>query len=181
MIGWLILACEIGFWVFILLGLFVRYKLKQPTLGAVLLLCTPIIDVLLIVFTVIDLRNGAEANVFHSLAAVYVGATIAFGKSMVQWADNRFIHLFGDGFQRPAQPSRQTHPSRAKKERLGWYRHVLAWAIGIALLGSIIWIVDRPTATDTMLGTARSWTVILLIDFIWSFSYTLWPKEKLHQ
>ncbi|WP_028545649.1 hypothetical protein [Paenibacillus taiwanensis] len=181
MIGWLILACEIGFWIFILLGLFVRYKLRQPTLGAIFLLCTPVIDVLLIAFTVIDLRNGAEANVFHSLAAVYVGATIAFGKSMVQWADKRFIHLFGGSSQQPAQPPRQAYLSRAKKERLGWYRHVLAGSIGIALLGGIIWIVDRPATTDTMLGTARLWTIILLIDFIWSFSYTLWPKEKAQQ
>ncbi|MBN3523608.1 hypothetical protein [Paenibacillus apiarius] len=177
MIGWLILACEIGFWVFILLGLFARYRLRQRTLGTVLLLCTPLIDILLIVFTVVDLRNGAAATAFHGLAAVYVGVSIAFGKRMIQWADERFAHLFAGG-SRPLSSSVKHGAQHAKQERAGWYRHVLAWAIGSLLLFGIIYSVGNANQTESLLKTAQMWTAILIIDFIWSFSYTLWPRKS---
>ncbi|WP_337484736.1 hypothetical protein [Paenibacillus sp. OSY-SE] len=125
MIGWLILACEIGFWVFILLGLFARYRLRQRTLGSVLLFCTPLIDILLIVFTIIDLKNGAAATTFHGLAAVYVGVSIAFGKRMIQWADDRFAHLFA-GAPRPLSlPSSMAHntPNRNAPAGIGMFSH----------------------------------------------------------
>lgn len=28
-------------------------------------------------------------------------------------------------------------------------------------------------------GLRRIWFVILAVDFLWSFSYALWPREKL--
>jgi len=40
MIAAMIIACEIGFWVFVLAGLAFRYLLGMRRLGAVLLACT---------------------------------------------------------------------------------------------------------------------------------------------
>jgi len=176
MIGWLILACEIGFWVFILAGLFVRYILRRKKLGAMLLLCTPILDLILIAATVIDMKNGAEADFFHGLAAIYVGATVAYGRQMVQWADVRFAHLFAGG-PKPVRASKYG-AERARRERQGWFRHLLAWMIGVALLFGIIFIVGDADRTVKLLNMAKGWSIILLIDFAISFSYTLWPKKE---
>ena len=63
----LIVACEIGFWVILLLGLACRYLLRWEQLSRALLLGLPIIDALLLVFTAIDLRNGATATFAHGL------------------------------------------------------------------------------------------------------------------
>ncbi len=38
----------------------------------------------------VDLYNGATATIVHGIAAVYIGGSLAFGKSMIQWADERF-------------------------------------------------------------------------------------------
>ena len=51
--------CEIAFWFVILLGLVTRYILNQQTLGLFFLALTPIIDLILIITTVVDLMNGA--------------------------------------------------------------------------------------------------------------------------
>lgn len=175
MIGWLIVAGEIAFWLFVAAGLFARYILRKEKLGALLLLCTPIIDVFLIVFTVIDLRNGTPAGTFHGLAAIYVGVTVAFGRSMIAWADARFLYWFAKGPKPAGKP--KYGKSRARRERLGWYRHLWAWALGSALLYGMIYFIDNPEQTKQLQEMSNLWFVILAIDFAVSFSYTLWPKQ----
>ena len=59
----LIVACEIGFWVVLGAGLVTRYLLGRRQLGAVLLTLVPLIDLVLLVATVIDLSGGATAGV----------------------------------------------------------------------------------------------------------------------
>ena len=60
MIVHLIIACEIMFWVFIAAGLAARYLLRRKTLGAALLICAPLVDVVLLVATALDLRAAAR-------------------------------------------------------------------------------------------------------------------------
>ncbi|MBW7477630.1 hypothetical protein K0T92_23190 [Paenibacillus oenotherae] len=175
MIGWLIVAGEAAFWLFVIGGLFARYVLRKEKLGALLLLGTPVIDILLILFTVIDLRNGAAASVFHGLAAIYVGVTVAFGRGMIAWADARFLYMFAGGPKPAGKP--RYGKERAKRERTGWYKHLLAWALGSALLLGMIVLVNHPEQTGPLQQMSLLWAGILLIDFAISFSYTLWPKQ----
>ncbi|MCP9964683.1 hypothetical protein LUW74_13890 [Actinomadura madurae] len=101
----IIAACEIGFWVVLAAGLAARYPLRLRRTGAALLLCVPLIDLVLLAATVIDLRGGATAGTGHGLAAAYLGYSVAFGHSMVRWADERFAHRFAGGPRRAAGPS----------------------------------------------------------------------------
>lgn len=55
-----IVACEIGFWLVLLAGLLARYMLRRRRLGAVLLAGVPLIDIVLLALTVVDLRQGAR-------------------------------------------------------------------------------------------------------------------------
>ncbi|MDW4075948.1 hypothetical protein QI255_12230, partial [Staphylococcus saprophyticus] len=86
-IVWLIIFCEVAFWVVILLGLVTRYILKQKTLGLLFLALTPVIDLIILITTSIDLMNGATAEIPHAIAAVYISVSLVFGKSMINWAD----------------------------------------------------------------------------------------------
>lgn len=169
-----IVAAEIGFWVILASGLTARYVLRRPRLGAVLLVATPLVDVLLLVATVIDLRAGATATVAHSLAAIYIAVSLAFGHSMVRWADVRFAHRFAGG---PApEPAPRHGRAHAAHERRGWLRHLLAWAVGSGLMLIGVAAVGDPDRTEALLQTAGLWTLILTIDFLISFSYTLFPR-----
>lgn len=175
MLGWFIVACEIGFWVFVLAGLVSRYLFKQKRLSKILFVCTPIVDLLLLVVTVIDLKNGATATTVHGIAAIYIGVSVAYGHRMIKWADERFAHYFADG-PRPDK-GKKYGKAFAKKERSGWYLHVLAWIVGIVLLGAIILYINNPAQTEALYQTAKLWTLVLGIDFLISFSYTIFPKK----
>lgn len=176
MIGWLIVICEIGFWVLVVAGLVARYLLGWKKIGAGLLISTPIVDLILIIATVVDLRSGTTAGAMHGLAAIYIGATVAFGKGMIGWADRHFAYRFAGGAKPEPQP--KSGRAHAKREREGWYRHFLAWCIGTALLWAMVWLVGDAEQTKTLARMSGVWTMVLGIDFVISFSYTLWPKAE---
>lgn len=177
MIYALIVACEVGFWVVLLAGLAARYLLRRPRLGAALLVCVPLVDLVLLVASAMDLRyGGGEADLAHGLAAIYLGVSVAWGHSMVRWADARFAHRFAGG-PPPERPPR-TGPEHARRERRQWGRHLLAWAVCCALLLGGVALVGDPGRTGALTGIAGGWTLVLAVDFLWSFSYTLWPRKK---
>ena len=65
---WLIIFCEVAFWVVILLGLVTRYVFRQKKLGLFFLALTPVVDLILLVATTMDLMNGATAEIPHAIA-----------------------------------------------------------------------------------------------------------------
>jgi hypothetical protein len=85
------------------------------------------------------------------------------------WADRWAAYLLS-GAPRPVKPPK-AGPERARRERLGWYRHLLAWAVGTGLmgLGALLVGFDRSSA---LLAPAVPWTIVLVIDFFVSFSYS---------
>ncbi len=139
----IILACEIGFWVVLAAGLSARYLLGRRRLGAILLACVPLVDLVLLAATVTDLSRGATASFAHGLAAAYLGVSVAFGHSMIRWADERFAHRFAAG---PA-PRRlpRAGPARTRYEWREFGKALIAWAIGCALLLAAIAIVGTPS------------------------------------
>lgn len=172
----LIIACEIGFWLLLVAGLLARYALRRPGLGAVLLMLTPVVDVVLLVATTVDLRRGADATAVHALAAVYIGVSVAFGSSMVRWADARLAHRLGAGPAPTPRPRRGR--AHARHERRQWARHALAWAIGSSLMLLAWLLVGDPERSERLLQTAQLWTLVLVIDGAISWSYTFWPRPE---
>jgi hypothetical protein len=173
LIAFIILA-EVAFWLTLFAGLFTRYVLRRPRLGMALLFATPLVDLLLLTATTVDLRRGGEAALPHALAAVYIGVSVAWGQRMISWADTRSAHRFAGGPppERPPRAGRE----HAARERREWARHAVAWLTGTALLGVGILVVGDLDRTQALVSTAALWTLVLAIDFAISFSYTLWPR-----
>jgi hypothetical protein len=172
----LIIAAEIGFWVLLGAGLATRYLLRWRRVSTVLLVCVPLIDVVLLVATIIDLRRGAEPEWGHGLAALYIGFSVAFGKDMIRWADERFAHRFAGG-PKPWKPP--TH-GRAKMvyEWKAWGKAVLGWAVAAVLLGLGYLLVGDPDKGQTLLGWALKPVVPLAIWFIfWPLWETVFPSK----
>jgi hypothetical protein len=164
-----IAACEIGFWVILGAGLVARYLLRWRTVGAVLLVCVPLVDLVLFVATVIDLRRGTTANFTHGLAAAYIGFSVAFGHSMVRWADQRFAHRFAGG-PPPWKPPKGGWP-RARYEWREWFKGLLGWALACALLGGGVLMVDDWDRTRERVA----WVVRLSIALVvWLVFWPVW-------
>lgn len=174
MIAMVIVACEIAFWLFVVAGLLFRYLLKLPKAGKLLLIGSPVVDLILLAAAAADLKQGAFAGWEHGLAAVYIGVSIVHGHRIIRWADVRFAHRFAAG---PAPERKIKHGSaHARSERHGWFLHLASWAIGCAILaGMILWANDE-SRTESLRQITRLWSFILCIDFLISFSYTFWPR-----
>jgi hypothetical protein len=164
----LIVVTEITFWAVLVAGLAARYGLDRPRLGLALLLATPLVDLFLLVATTADLREGGDAALPHALAAVYIGVSVAWGHRIISWADARFAHRFAGG-PKPVRAPR-TGALHAARERQEWLRHLLAWAVGSALLGLGVLAVGDLERTQALVNMIALWTLVLAVDFIVSFS-----------
>ena len=163
-----IAACEIGFWVLLVAGLATRYLLRLPKAGMVLLAGVPLVDVVMLVASVIDIQRGGEQSFKHSLAAIFIGVSVGFGHQTLKWADKWAAHFMA-GAPRPVKPPKGG-PERARRERAGWFRHLLAYAVGTGIMLGLGVLSGQ--GYDALLGPAWTWTIVLVIDAIVSFSYT---------
>jgi hypothetical protein len=169
----LIIGCEAAFWVLLVLALAARYLWKRDRLSRALLLSLPVVDVLLLIFTALDLRSGTVATHAHGLATAYVGFTIAFGSVAVKWADERFAHRFANGPPPVRAPSRGMPALRY--ELALWVRCIVAWAITVPLLIALIAFVDNEAITKGLHGwfNIAFFSTILWFLFgpVWSLFY----------
>ncbi|MER5727064.1 hypothetical protein ABT084_01695 [Streptomyces sp. NPDC002138] len=170
----LIIACEVGFWVLLAAGLALRYLARKPRLGAAVLLCEPLLELVLLVATVLDLKNGAEPTWTHGLAALYIGYTVGFGHYTVKWLDGHAAHRFGGG---PKPPGALHGKARALHEWKLWLRTLVAAAVALGLLQLAVWYVGDAAAAEPL----RGWQAVALrvtgIHGIIAATYTLWPRK----
>ncbi len=171
----IIVACEIGFWVLIAAGLVARYALGRAKLGGALLVCAPVVDVVLLVATVIDLSRGATAEFAHGLAAAYIGFSVAFGHGLIGWADERFAHRFAGG-PAPSRPPRCGR-ARVQHEWREFRKAVLAWSISSTLLATAILVVGDAARTAELQGWLVRLGVVLAIWSLWPITLSIWPAR----
>lgn len=165
-----IVACEIGFWVVLALGLAARYLAGLRTLSSVLLLCVPVLDALLLALIAWDLlANGTTADFTHGLGAVYLGFTIAFGHQVIARVDAWFAHHFADGPVPPRPPS--SGAGRVRYEWAQWLRMLLCALVASAVLGGITLLVADPARTDELVAwIARVW----FVTGVWLLGWPVW-------
>lgn len=163
------------------LGLLSRYVLGQKRLGMGLLYCVPLIDLILLVATAFDLHSGTVANFFHGLAAAYLGFTIAFGRGMVQWADERFAFRFADGPEPQKAPAFGEEAIRYEWQL--WFRALGACLITCILILLAILYVGDTDKTEALVSWLPNMAFFVLLP--WLIFGPLWvrvfPKKKPEQ
>jgi hypothetical protein len=168
-----VIACEIGFWVVIALGLLARYVLRWRRTGAALLALTPVVDLVLLTATAIDLRSGATASFAHALSALYLGFSIAYGHALVRAADIRFAHRFAGG---PA-PRKLHGAAYAVSCWKDLVRTTVAAAIAAGAVLLLGWIAGDPSRTQALDGVFPILLLLVAIELITAVGYTVWPKR----
>jgi len=176
MLFWFIIACEIGFWVLLALGLFARYVWNLQKTSAMILLCVPLVDVALLIATTVDLSSGRSAEFAHGLAAVYLGFTAVYGHSIIKWADAYVAYKFYSGKKNSVNIYGWTY---AKYEWLQWLRGVLACAIAAILLSMAIFYIDNPSKTEALdQWYANMFWVLGIWLVFWPLWYSVFPKKE---
>ena len=176
-IAWAIVICEILFWVFIASGLAARYIGKKEKLGFVLLAMTPVVDLVLLGLTGFDLYRGSTATMAHGIAAIYIGVSVAYGKSMIRWADDQFCFYI---LKTKKKPAKKAGLAFAKHDFLNWLRHLFAFILGSGLLLLLtIWIGDAER-TEVFQQILRLWALVVGLDLLITLSYFIWPRPARH-
>jgi hypothetical protein len=171
----LIGACEVGFWVLLGAGLVTRYVLRARRVSTVLLVLVPVLDVVLVTASLLDVATGAPPGLTHGLAAVYLGFTVAFGHSMIHWADTRFAHRFAGGPPPPRPP--RYGAAKVAHEWKEWGKIVLAWgiALGVIAVTALVAGTGIPAPTDWPTDPMWSWAARLVpVVVIWFVGWPLW-------
>ncbi|MEV5201978.1 hypothetical protein [Streptomyces sp. NPDC053720] len=174
MIVTLIVLCEVAFWVLLAAGLALRYWAKKPRLGAAVLLCEPLLEVVLLVVTAIDLKNGAQPDWKHGLAAVYIGFTVGLGHSTIRWADARVAHRFAGG-PPPVKPPKYGM-ARAAHEWKVAARWTVAAVTALALLQAAVWYVGGEGDVSSLQAWQQKMLFVIGLNVVIAGSYTLFPK-----
>ena len=161
---WLIGASEIGFWVLLGAGLLARYLLRLRRVSTVLLVMVPLLDLVLIGASLADVAGGSPPGQVHGLAAVYLGGTVAFGHSIIRWADGWFAHRFAGGPPPPKAP--KYGREKVAHEWREWSKVVLLLVIAVAVMGLVELVAGRgwpQLAGDPMWSWAQRVGVVALI------------------
>lgn len=173
MIYALIVACEALFWVFIGVGLMLRYPLARPRAGLVTLALVPVVDAILLVAVAIDLRLGATAALAHLLAAFYLGFSLAYGHRLIAWADRWFAYRYAAG-PRPARLSGAAY-TRVLWGDVG--RSGMAVVIASGVIWALTWWADAPERT-VALASGYTWAALIVaVEVVVALSYTIWPRR----
>ncbi|MFI6879696.1 hypothetical protein ACIBL6_40275 [Streptomyces sp. NPDC050400] len=175
MIVTLIVICEVAFWVLLAAGLALRYWAKMPRTGVAVLLCEPLLEVLLFVVTAIDLKNGAEPDWKHGLAAVYIGYSIALGHYTIKWVDVRVAHRWAGG--PPPTTPRYGVPRAIHEWKLA-ARWIVASVIALGLLQGAIWYVGGDGSTSSLVAWQQKMLFVIAINLVIALSYTVFPKKE---
>jgi hypothetical protein len=176
MLLWFIIGCEIGFWIFLFLGCSSGTYLKYPRTGKAVLFCVPLLDLILLFATAIDLHEGTVAEFAHGLAAVYLGFTVVYGSGVIKWLDQYVVYKFASG-EKMNEPS--THGwSHAIYELKQWLKGVGAGAIAVISLFCAIKFVNQTEKTQLLHDWFHYIFWFLAMWFVcWPLWYTLFPKK----
>lgn len=135
-----IVACEVGFWLVLAAGLAIRYGLRRPAASTWVLRCVPVVDVALLVAVAADIAGGAEVGQVHRLAGIYLGVTVAFGHSVIAWADVRAAHRFAGG--PPPEPAPRGRAALVREMAM-FARWLAAAVVALAATGPL-WALASP-------------------------------------
>ncbi len=177
---WLIVSCEIAFWIVLAAALTLRYVLGRRRASYVLLLLLPLVDLFLLAMTSLHLRAGTQATPAHGLAVAYLGFTVAFGPLLVQRTDSWFAFRYAGGPQ-PRGFATTGWPAVRDDLKL-WLRCIAAWLITLLLLGALIAFIDDETVTHPLqmwyriaLGSVGIWFVL---GPLWSLVFLSWRRSR---
>lgn len=166
---WVIIGCEIGFWVLVFGGLSVRYLLRAPGLSRLILLLVPVLDLVLLGAVALDIHSGAQVSTVHRVAGIYLGVTVAFGHSLIRWADARFAHWFADGPPPPKTPKRG--PAAVRNEWTNFGR----WLVGAAIAAAAVLLLSVSVADDQQRADLMGiFPMLGLVTAIWLVSGPIW-------
>lgn len=200
----LLVGAEIVFWVLAGSFLVLRYLLGLRRAGAAVLGLMVLNELLVAALGLLDYRRTGEFAGYQIVVLAFIVYALTFGKEDFRQLDERIERMVltwkGQAQPAPTPASRTARPALSgaehyRKERRGWYVHLAIFVVGQTVFlamgeswpATILTGELPPSAlntgkwsgaeTSTLTLASRVWCVVIVVDFVWSFSYTLFPRR----
>lgn len=179
----ILIATEIMFWILASLALLLRYwfRMKKASFAVFIILIISQLAVLCI--GILDYMIGGTLSQFHIVIIILLLYGLIFGKSDFQnldrWIQRKVAQMKGEPIPDFSEaPQKHLYgKEHAKAERKRFYKHLLIFVIAhicFAIIGAVV----NPNLAKPIADISNIWFKILIIDFLWSFSYTIFPKKE---
>jgi hypothetical protein len=203
---WLLaILTEVAF--LLLTGAFVvsRYRLGWRRISLVALALLALNELAYLALAALDYQETGKISAYQIIAVIWVLYLIFEGKKdfekidrflrqkMARWrgeasppAGESLKTMNGNSASSPQEQkaANLTGREHAKKERRDWYAHVLIFAVGQAVLFVLgeSWIAARlsgevPEHLSALMQVGRIWCIVVIVDGLWSLSYTVFPRR----
>lgn len=194
----LLMGAEVVFWVCAAAFFLTRYWFEMGRLGNLFLVMIVAEEVLANLFILglgaLDYRQAGKITGYQVAIVAFVLYALTLGRH-----DARRLDAFLKGkvaqwkgrdvpttVSASSEPAHSTPHDKATRYRREWYEHLALFVAGQTILLVIgeSWpaaLVSEgvPSEPDGLMTASRVWTVVFLVDTVWSLSYTVWPaKEK---
>ncbi|TKC14916.1 hypothetical protein [Robertmurraya kyonggiensis] len=195
-----LIVSEVIFWVFVVLALLFRYwfRMKKASFLAFIILILE--ELAVFFFGVLDYIYVGTFSSFQVIIVIFILYGIIFGKSdfkkLDRWIKKKVAHIKGETLPIDEEDIRGDAYGKehAKQERRNFYGHFLTFimlhiifAILFGYVPESFFNIPLPQGIEGISKTSNHnpiasisniWTKILIVDFIWSFSYTIFPKKE---
>lgn len=183
-----LIGAEISFWVLSVAFLLLRYLLDLDRASFVVLALIVLDNLFIAGLGFPDYLRTGEFATYQLVALAIIVYGLTYGKRDFKRLD-RFMKRKVAGWKGEALPTAEPPPKAAPRqkaahERRSFYGHLAVFIVGQAILFAVgeSWLAAQvagvvPEEPSALMSAGRIWVVVLVVDAIWSFSYTLFPKR----
>lgn len=185
-----LLGAEVSFWVLSVAFLLLRYLLDLDRASFVVLALIVLDNLFIAGLGFLDYLRTGEFAAYQLVALAIIAYGLTFGKRdfrrLDRYMKRKVAGWRGEAPSPPAEPQAKAAAPRhkAEKERRRFYWHLAVFVVGQAMLYAVgeSWLAAQfagaaPEDPSALMSAGRVWVVVLVVDAIWSFSYTVFPKR----
>lgn len=145
---------------------------------------------------VVEYASTGVIGTFQVVVAAFVLYALVYGRQDFGRLDayiKRKVMSLKDQAPSPAATSSSGSVAskgleHARKERRGWYQHLVVFAIGQTLLFVLgeSWLTvtlggETPADPSGLMSFGRIWAIVFIVDTVWSLSYTFFPRNGVRE
>jgi hypothetical protein len=198
-----LIIAEVIFWLSILTFLVLRYWFRLNRLSIVFFVLFIINDLWIATMGFFDYLRTGEFSIYQIIILVIIVYALTYGKrdfaKLDAFIQRKVASWKGEPVPNKDAPKELNGKGHAAKERQGFYGHLGVYAavhvvffivyglsetVSLDNINHVLgkWFSEEvpnfPFANTGINNFSRIWTIILIIDAVISFSYTIWPKKR---
>lgn len=135
----------------------------------------------------LDYQQAGQITSYQVVTVVFILYALTLGRQDARRLDaylKRKVARWKGQPLPPGAPRQQVVQDKARRYRRSWYKHLVIFIVGQAVLLAIgeSWIPlvfagESPTESSGLVAASWGWAIAFAVDTVWSLSYTVFPSR----